>query len=506
MPQPAATQFSGIFVSYRREDSSGHAGRLFDNLVDHFGKDRIFMDIDAIEAGEDFVEVIERAVSSCDILIAIIGQRWLRSQKETGNWFDNPNDFVRLEISSALNRDILVIPVLVEKANMPKPQELPEDLKRLCRRNAVELSDLRWQHDVDQLIGVMKKVLIKQDEAAEDRRREEEERARRGAVERARKEAEAREPPRQEVDEVEHRSAAKKTNGNKEHPRKFSLAPGLWSVIGAALLLVIVGISLTIWWKGRLVGEYRDKPRQESAKISIPGVPDGVSIDLPANVQNSRRLPRDLSLVVAIPAADRFYVGGQAVTKEQLANEISRSAISQSDQRVIYIAADQKLDYGIITDLVGVIRKERIPAIDLLVGRRSADDSEAPNALAVTAAVLPDDTRLASPPRKPNPLVLVVSIGGDMQLKLNLDSIGSVTDTTQLGARLAQIFAERTKQHAYKPGMETATNVNEEDRIEKTVIIKAPRSSKYADVIRVIDALRGSGANPVELEIDALPQ
>src|SRR5262249_20248466 len=234
MPQPAATPFSGIFVSYRPEDSSGHAGRLFDNLVDHFGKDRIFMDIDAIEAGEDFVEVIERAVSSCDILIAIIGQRWLRSQKETGNWFDNPNDFVRLEISSALNRDILVIPVLVEKANMPKPQELPEDLKRLCRRNAVELSDLRWQHDVDQLIGVMKKVLIKQDEAAEDRRREEEERARRGAVERARNEAEAREPPRQEVDEVEHRSAAEKTNGNKERPRKFSVAPvGLSLVIGA---------------------------------------------------------------------------------------------------------------------------------------------------------------------------------------------------------------------------------------------------------------------------------
>src|SRR2546421_9375892 len=100
MPQSAVKQFSGIFVCYRRDDSSGHAGRLFDKLVDHFGKDRIFMDIDTIEPGEDFVTVIENAVSSCEILIAIIGRQCLSSTGGNTGRLDNPHDFVRLEIAT----------------------------------------------------------------------------------------------------------------------------------------------------------------------------------------------------------------------------------------------------------------------------------------------------------------------------------------------------------------------------------------------------------------------
>src|SRR6185503_17696674 len=98
MPQFAAKTFSGIFVSYRRDDSSGHAGRLSDKLVNHFGEDQIFIDIDTIQPGEDFVQVIENAVSSCEILIAVIGQRWLSSTDGVSRRLDNPNDFVRLEI------------------------------------------------------------------------------------------------------------------------------------------------------------------------------------------------------------------------------------------------------------------------------------------------------------------------------------------------------------------------------------------------------------------------
>ena len=165
MAQPHASQFSGIFVSYRRDDSSGHAGRLFDNLAKHFGEDQIFMDIDTIEPGEDFVTVIENAVGSCEILIAIIGRHWLSQPGETKRRLDNPNDFVRLEIATALDRNIRVIPVLVQRASMPKPEDLPDDLARLTRRNAIELSDLRWQTDVDRLIGVMEKVLAKPDPA-----------------------------------------------------------------------------------------------------------------------------------------------------------------------------------------------------------------------------------------------------------------------------------------------------------------------------------------------------
>jgi len=162
MSSPSTKKFSGIFVSYRREDSAGHAGRLFDRLVEHFGRGRIFMDIDTIEPGEDFVTVIENAVSSCDVLIAVIGRSWL-SPNGSGR-LDRPTDFVRLEIATALRREIRVIPVLVQRASLPKPQELPEDLVNLTRRNAVELTDLRWQTDVEQLISVMERVLAKRAE------------------------------------------------------------------------------------------------------------------------------------------------------------------------------------------------------------------------------------------------------------------------------------------------------------------------------------------------------
>jgi hypothetical protein len=181
MPESPAKQFSGIFVSYRRDDSSGHAGRLFDKLLIRFGEDQIFMDIDTIEPGEDFIQVIEDAVGSCEILIAVIGQRWLSSTDGTSRRLDNPNDFVRLEISAALNRNVRVIPVLVEGARMPRQQDLPDDLARLVRRHALEISDLRWHHDIAQLISVIERVLAKRAEARRIAAEEEEERQRREA-------------------------------------------------------------------------------------------------------------------------------------------------------------------------------------------------------------------------------------------------------------------------------------------------------------------------------------
>ena len=107
---------------------------------------------------------------------------------------------------------------------------------------------------------------------------------------------------------------------------------------------------------------------------------------------------------------------------------------------------------------------------------------------------------------KPNPLTLVVSIANDLQLKLNADGIGSVNDTSPLSQRLAQLFQQRKETRAYKPGMETRGDVPEADRIEKTVFVKAPRSLKYGDVVKVIDAIKGAGASPVGLQVDDLPQ
>ena len=106
---------------------------------------------------------------------------------------------------------------------------------------------------------------------------------------------------------------------------------------------------------------------------------------------------------------------------------------------------------------------------------------------------------------KPNPLTLVVSITPDLQIKLNQDPMGSVNDTTALAAKLQQTFQQRKEQHAYKVGMETATNVSEDLRIEKTVFVKAPRALHYGDVVKVIDAIKGAGANPVGLQVDDLP-
>jgi biopolymer transport protein ExbD len=107
---------------------------------------------------------------------------------------------------------------------------------------------------------------------------------------------------------------------------------------------------------------------------------------------------------------------------------------------------------------------------------------------------------------KPNPLTLVVSIAGDLQLKLNADAMGSVNDTSQLSMRLLQLFQQRKDQRAYKPGMETRTDLPESERLEKTVFVKAPRSLKYGDVVKVIDAIKGAGASPVGLQVDDLPQ
>jgi biopolymer transport protein ExbD len=106
---------------------------------------------------------------------------------------------------------------------------------------------------------------------------------------------------------------------------------------------------------------------------------------------------------------------------------------------------------------------------------------------------------------KPNPLTLVVSISPDLQIKLNQDSLGSVNDTTPLAQKLALVFQQRKEQRAYKVGMETRSDVKEDDRIEKTVFVKAPRAARYGDIVKVIDAIKGAGANPVGLQVDDLP-
>jgi Flp pilus assembly protein TadD len=150
---------ANIFINYRREDSAGHTGRLFDRLSARL-PGRVFMDIDTLEPGVDFAEVIENAVGSCQVLIVVIGNEWLRVEDAAGHRrLDDEADYVRLELATALQRSIRVIPVLVQGAPMPRAEELPADIARLARRNAIELSDARWAYDVDRLIRTIEEVL-----------------------------------------------------------------------------------------------------------------------------------------------------------------------------------------------------------------------------------------------------------------------------------------------------------------------------------------------------------
>jgi hypothetical protein len=145
-----------IFLSYRRSDSEGEAGRLFDDLTLRFSPHSVFMDVAAIEPGRDFRKAIDQSVAHCSILLAMIGKSWLNAVDDIGRRrLEDANDFVRIELASALRRDIPVVPVLVQGAKMPRADELPDDLKELAYRNAVELTHARWRSDVQLLVQAL---------------------------------------------------------------------------------------------------------------------------------------------------------------------------------------------------------------------------------------------------------------------------------------------------------------------------------------------------------------
>lgn len=149
-----------IFISYRRADSAGYAGRLYDHLGNHFGKNHVFMDVDSINPGVDFVDAIDQAVGQCDAVVAVIGRQWVSiTDSEGRRRIDDPNDFVRIEIETALNRNILLIPVLVDNAPTPLAGELPPSLAKLVRRNALEVSNTRFRYDVDKLIRTIEQLI-----------------------------------------------------------------------------------------------------------------------------------------------------------------------------------------------------------------------------------------------------------------------------------------------------------------------------------------------------------
>jgi hypothetical protein len=190
-----------IFINYRRGDDPGHTGRLFDRLQDVFEPQQLFMDVDNIAPGLDFVRVLNERVAECDIVLAVIGKSWVDSRDPSGSRrLEDPEDFVRIEIESALNQGKRVIPVLVGDSQMPHPEDLPEALRPLARRNAVRLTHERFRADVQGLIKALQQSLgeieaqrqaeaeaLRRAQAEENRRHQEAEAARHAEAEAQRK-------------------------------------------------------------------------------------------------------------------------------------------------------------------------------------------------------------------------------------------------------------------------------------------------------------------------------
>ncbi len=143
-----------LFLSYRREDSAGHAGRLCEHLSAVFGPDHVFMDVEDIAPGQDFAEAIEKTVSDCQAVVVVIGPRWVSEFKKRGGG----EDFVLHEVSVALRRNVTVIPVLVGGAVMPSPADLPKSLAALTRRQALEIRDAGFEDDAKLLAAALQKV------------------------------------------------------------------------------------------------------------------------------------------------------------------------------------------------------------------------------------------------------------------------------------------------------------------------------------------------------------
>ena len=149
-----------IFINYRRDDDAGFTQALYSRLEQAFPSESLFMDVDNIAPGLDFVQVLNDQVARCDVLIAVIGKNWLSAADESGERrLDNPEDFVRIEIESALSQKKRVILVLVNDAKMPRSAELPECLKPFARCNAVRLTHERFRADTQGLIKALEQVL-----------------------------------------------------------------------------------------------------------------------------------------------------------------------------------------------------------------------------------------------------------------------------------------------------------------------------------------------------------
>jgi formylglycine-generating enzyme required for sulfatase activity len=244
-----------IFINYRRGDDPSAAQALFGRLEQAFGPEQLFMDVDSIEPGLDFVRVLNDQVAQCDVLISIIGRNWVDACDERGaRRLDNPDDFVRIEIETALQQDKRVIPVLVGQAQMPSADQLPDTMKPFARRNAVRLTHERFRTDTQALITALQRAL----KSAEDEGQREqakapaEEEARQTVAEERRREVGAE---RQSGVERERAGAqppleeagAKRLADEKEHRKSPRPSSRLAFLIGSLVCVLLLG-AIGAWF------------------------------------------------------------------------------------------------------------------------------------------------------------------------------------------------------------------------------------------------------------------
>lgn len=149
----------GIFISYRRDDTAGYARAVGDELGRRFGAERVFMDVDDIGAGQAFDDAIERALGGSAVLLVMIGKRWLGERDGLPPRISEADDFVRREVATGLARGLRVIPLLLDGATMPAEAQLPEPLRPLTRRNAIEIGHTRFRADLERLAAALQEMI-----------------------------------------------------------------------------------------------------------------------------------------------------------------------------------------------------------------------------------------------------------------------------------------------------------------------------------------------------------
>lgn len=233
-----------------------------------------------------------------------------------------------------------------------------------------------------------------------------------------------------------------------------------------------------------------------------------VNVDLPSGTKNADYdidIDKDTSLVISLPDDSSIFIGKSrsSIPREMLSGKLKEWLKDRTDpDQMVYIAASVSDNYGNVVEVLDEVRKAGVSRAGLIANRLHA---EAPSRFVVDVPTEPNPNEFLTSGR-PNPLTLIVSVTPDLKLKLNQDDYGSINDPEPLSMKLLEIFKLRTENRAYRPGLETRTDLPESERVEKTLIIKANRSLKYGDVIKIIDAAKGAGASPMVLQIDDLAQ